>query len=342
MRSFHTPTSSTTPASSAGLRPRLLLGTVVALVAGAAGLLWLLSRQRPQLAVAITTWPGYEYFYLAEQEQLGRPYGLQLKVQQYSSLVDQRQAFERGDVPALATTVPEAIAICQEAPQRCPQLVLVLDESRGADRIVGRADIRGPQQLRGRHVGLERSVLGVYMLVRSFGARPPSLSQLRLQFDGPTALVKALQAGNLDAIVTYAPHDTPLLNDPRFRVLFSSRSIPGEVVDVLAVDPAFAQRHPEDVKALVQTWWAARNFARRQPDQAIPLMAQRQQITPQQFRANEQGLNYPGPAEQKQLLAPGGTLAHSITRMAALMEASGGIHAGALLPQVSRDFLVSP
>ena len=339
MSALHSPSASP---PSAGVRSKLLLGLVVALVAGAGGLLWLLGRQRPQVAVAITSWPGYEYFYLAEQQQLGQPYGLQLKVLQYSSLVDQRQAFERGDVPVLATTVPESIAICQEAPQRCPQLVLVLDDSRGADRIVGRSELSGPQQLRGRRIGLERSVLGEYMLVRSFGANPPPVSQLKLQFDGPAALVRGLQAGELDAIVTYSPHDTPLLSDPRFRVLFSSRAIPGEVVDVLAVDPTFAQRQPEDVKALVQIWWAARTFASRRPDEAVPLMAQRQQITPEQFRANEQGLSYPGQAEQKQLLAPGGPLAHSITRMAALMEASGGIHAGAPLPQVSRAFLVSP
>mgnify|MGYP006278180201 CR=1 FL=1 len=337
MSSSHTPT--TPPVD---LRSRLLLGLVVAVVAGAAGWLWQLSRQRSPLAVAITTWPGYEYLYLAEQQQLGRAYGLQLKVLQYSSLVDQRQAYERGDVPALATTVPEAIAICQEAPQRCPQLVLVLDESSGADRIVSRIALRTPQQLLGSRVGLERSVLGEYMLVRSFGAHPPSLSQLRLHFDGPTALVKALQAGDLDAIVTYAPHDTPLLGDPRFRVLFSSRSIPGEVVDVLAVDPAFAQRNPNDVKALVQTWWAARRFALHHAAEAVSLMAQRQQITPEEFRASEHGLNYPGPAAQNRLLAPGGPLARSISQMSALMQASGGLHAGAPLPQLSAAFLVTP
>ena len=40
--------------------------------------------------------------------------------------------------------------------------------------------------------------------------------------------------------------------------------------------------------------------------QAIPVMAQRQQITPEEFRVTEKGLNYPGPAEQTLLLAPGG------------------------------------
>ena len=334
--------SSSPPPSSGRLRNGLVLALVLALVGGSSALLLLLMRQRQQLAVAITTWPGYEYFYLAEQEALGRPFGLALKVQQYSSLVDQRQAFERGDVPVLATTVPEAIAICQEMPERCPLLVLVLDESLGADRIVARRDLREPAQLRGRRIGLERSVLGEYMLVRSFGDKPIPLAQLQRTFDGPAALVQGLQRGDLDAIVTYAPHDAPLLADPRFHVLFSSRAIPGEVVDVLAVDPAFARRSPKDVQALIQTWWAARAFAHRQPEQAVALMAQRQQTTPDEFRSSERELNYPSPVQQTRLLAPTGPLARSIQQMAALMQASGGIRAGAPLPQLSSAYLGAP
>lgn len=331
---------SPSPSSSAKpVRLRLVLGLLAALVGGSAGLLWLLNRQSRELVVAITSWPGYEYLYLAEQEQLGRPFGLELKVQQYTSLEDQRQAFGRGDVPVIATTVPEAIAICQEVPARCPLLVLVLDESVGADRIVARRELREPAQLRGRRIGLERSVLGEFMLARSQGNRPTAFNQFQLKYDGPMALVQGLQRGDLDAIVSYAPHDTPLLSDPRFRVVFSSRAIPGEVVDVLAVDPVYARSHPQQVKALVQTWWAARAFSRRLPEQAGATMAQRQQITPAAFRVTERDLNYPGPADQPRLLAADGPIARSMQRMAALMQASGAIRPGAPLPQINGAFL---
>ena len=318
---------------------RLVISFLAVLIGGASGLLWLLSRQSQELVVAITSWPGYEYFYLAEQENLGRPFGLDLKIQQYTSLEDQRKAFVRGEMPAIATTVPEAIAICQEMPARCPQLVLVLDESSGADRIVARRELDKPAQLQGRRIGLERSVLGKFLLVRSQGDRPTAFNQFRLTYDGPKALVDGLQRGDLDAIVSYAPHDTPLLRDPRFRVVFSSRAIPGEVVDVLAVEPTYASRHPERVKALVQVWWAARDFSRRWPEQSIATMAQRQQSTPAAFRLMEVDLNYPGPADQPRLLAAEGPIARSMKTMAALMEASGAIPAGVPLPQISTAYL---
>ena len=58
----------------------------------------------PEVGVAITSWPGYEYFYLAEQWQLAEPHGLRLRVRQFSSLEDQRLAYLRGDVDVVTTT----------------------------------------------------------------------------------------------------------------------------------------------------------------------------------------------------------------------------------------------
>jgi NitT/TauT family transport system substrate-binding protein len=329
-----------TPPPAPDRGPIRLAAVGLVAVAAAALALWQLSRQRTPLAVAITNWPGYEYLYLAEQKQLGRPYGLDLTVQQFSSLLDQRQAFERGDVPLMATTLPEAIAVCQEAPKRCPELILVLDQSLGADRVLARAPLARPQQLLGRRVGLERAVLAEYILLRSLGDRPVALDRaMRLSFDGPVALVEGLKAGDLDAIVTYHPYDASLINDPRFVELFSSRQIPGEIVDVLAVDPVYSRSHRRELKALVQTWWAARDFARRNPGESNALMAQRQQLDPAQFEASQNGLQYPMASQQRALLAPNGPLASTLRRMADLMRSSGRIRADAPLPVLSRAFL---
>ena len=311
------------------------------LVLAGVGLLafWGFGRRPGRLQLAITSWPGYEYFYLAEQKELGLPFNLDLRVHQYSSLQDQRRAYENNDVDVIATTVPEAIAICQEAPQRCPLLVLVLDESVGADRLVARTAILTPEQLLNQRVGLEPAVLAEYLLLRSFGARPPHLNAMKLRYDGPEALVRGLQAGELDAIVTYAPHDIPLQGDPRFHQLFSSRDLPGEVVDVLAVDPAFARQHPERIQALVRTWWAAQALARRDPSQAQALMARRQQIDARSFRLSEQDLRYPGPTQQRRLLAADGPLARSMGRMVRMMVEAGRIRPDAPRPRLSTDFL---
>lgn len=331
------------PSAAARPRPLPWLAALAAGLIGAGALaLGLHARQPRQLMVAISSWPGYEYLYLAEQKELARRFRIHLRVEQFSSLQDQRRAYGNGDVDAIATSVPEAIAICQESPQRCPQLVLVLDESVGADRLLARREIQRPEQLLGRRIGLEASVLGQYLLLRSFGDRPVSLEDMSLIYDGPKALVSGLQAGRLDAIVTYAPHDLPLRQDARFHELFSSAALPGQVVDVLAVDPQFARRHPDAVKALVRTWWEAHAEVRRRPGPSRALMASRQRMSAREFQLTEAGLRYPGPGEQRRLLAADGPLARSMAQMSELMQKAGRIRPNAPRPELSTAYLEGP
>ncbi|MEX0589145.1 MAG: ABC transporter substrate-binding protein [Cyanobium sp.] len=323
-------------------RAQGLLALAVALVAAAAAAGWHLLGGDRKLRVAITSWPGYEYLYLAEQKRLGDRYGLELLTKQFTSLEDQRAAYVRGDVEVIASTIPDTIAICQEAPERCPELILVLDQSAGADALVSYKNISGIRDLVGKQVGLERTVLGEYLLLRALETKGLGLSEVQLKYDGPNALVQALEDGMVAAIVTYPPYANGLVSDPRFSVLFSSLAIPGEIVDVLAVNPAYARRHPAKLRALVRTWWAAQALARAEPEASRQLMAQREQITPAEFAASEKQISYPGPAEQIRLLSADGPLALVLARMAEQMAAAGRIAPDSPVPQMSKAFLADP
>lgn len=303
--------------------------------------LWLQWRQGRQLSVSITSWPANEYLYLAEQKQLGKPFGIDLRVTQSSSLADQRLGFVNGDVDVMATTLPEAIAVCQEAPARCPQLVLVLDESVGADRLLARVGLARPAALAGQRVGLERTVLAEYLLLRSLEGQPVAIDDLQLRFEGPVALIELLRAGEIDAVVTYPPYDLSLRQDDRFHELFSSRRMPGEVVDVLAVAPETARTRRSDIQALVRTWWAAQAYARRHRTEAVGLMAQRQQISPGEFQQSELGLRYPEPGQQRRLLAADGPVARAIGGMGALLRTAGRIPPDGPLPRPTTAFLAA-
>ncbi len=325
------------------LRKQWLIALMgVAALLGAVAATWRLTRENARLSVAITSWPGYEYFYLAEQTRLGQRFGLDLRVEQYNALEDQRSAYVRGDVDVIATTIPDAIAICQEAPMRCPELILVLDQSAGADVLVSDRSITRVGDLVGKTVGLERTVLAEYLLLRALGAEGLRLTQVQHFYEGPSGLVAALQQQRVAAIVTYPPHSNSLLRDSRYRVLFSSSAIPGEIVDVLAVYPAFAQRHPQRLRALVRTWWAAQARARAEPAASVALMAQREQVTPSAFIASEHGIRYPGPGDQARLLAADGPVALVVSRMAEQMVAVQRIQDEVPLPTINRSFLLDP
>jgi NitT/TauT family transport system substrate-binding protein len=336
------------PLSSSPVQPNhpwrrwLLLSVGLGVAAVAGVLLWQQARQRRQVFVSITSWPANEYLYLAEQKQLGQPFGIDLRVKQSSSLEDQRLAFVRGDVNVMATTLPEAIAVCQEAPARCPELVLVMDESVGADRLIARQLLASPAALAGQRVGLERTVLAEYLLLRSLEGHPVDIEDLQLRFEGPVALVELMRAGAIDAVVSYPPYDFPLRQDKRFHEIFSSRLMPGEVVDVLAVAPETVRSHQREIQALVRTWWAAQAYARRHRSEAVGVMAQRQQISPEEFNQSEDRLRYPSASQQRSLLADDGPVAQTIERMAGLLRAARRIQPDAPLPRPTTALLADP
>lgn len=294
--------------------------------------------ERP-LRLGLTDWPAYEYFYLAETLGLARARGLQLQVRQHSSLEDQRFSFERGDVEAIAVTVSDALAICQQVPPRCPELVLVLDESRGADQLIARRPLSAPADLAGHRVGLEHSLLGEYLLQRSLETAGLGLGDVQLAYGGPRALLDQLRNGQLAAVVTYPPHSESLQQDPRFRPLFSSRQLPREVVDVLAVSPELVRQRPDQVGALVATWWAARSQAARDPEAADALMARRQGVSVAAFRGSEQAVHYVPAGDQGRWLAPGGWLESAVTRQAERLRASGRLDRATPLPRINRRWL---
>ena len=303
---------------------------------------WRTLNSQSRLSVAITSWPGYEYLYLAEQRRLGQRYGLDLRVRQYNSLEDQRFAYGRGEVEVIATTLPDALAICQEVPKRCPELFLVIDESHGADVIISKSDIGDVRGLVGQTVGLERTVLAEYLLLRAFETKQVPFDQLRFMHEGPSALVSALSEGKVAGIVTYPPHSNLQREDSLYRVLFSSAQIPGEIVDVLAVNSVFAKRHPGMIRALVRTWWAAQALARAEPTSSLALMAKREQVSPAEFVASERGIRYLGPADQSEMLAPTGSVARVLARMADQMVSAGRLSAKAPLPMPTQAFLPKP
>lgn len=62
-------------------------------------------------------------------------------------------AYLRGELAIAQITTVEAVDICARLPERCPVVVLVLDESVGGDQVMARQGITAIEQLRGKRVG---------------------------------------------------------------------------------------------------------------------------------------------------------------------------------------------
>lgn len=278
---------------------------------------------REPLRIATNPWPGYEYLYLAEQLKLFAAEGVEVQVLQFSSLNDARRAYERGQVDGMGATLVEVL-MAKEQSERSPQVIQLTDYSNGGDLIVAHAAISEVKQLQGKTVAVEPGTLNTFILARALTRSGLSLDQVKLVGMPQSDMFTALQNGAVDAAVSYPPHSIEMLRQLPLKQLFSTREIPGEVLDVIALDAQVIATRKADIQAMLRGLEAAHNYAQAHPDEAFRIMAEREKISPEDFRAAiENDLKLLRAADQSVYFGPQGLLLAALKNTQAVLLASG-------------------
>ena len=250
------------------------------------------------LRIGTNVWPGYEPLYLAaEREQW--PQRLGLRLVEFPSATEVIRAFRNRALEAAALTLDEVLVL-QEAGLPL-KVVTVLDISAGGDVILARPDITEPGALRGRRIGVESGALGAYVLTRALELNGMQLDQVEVVHLDVSAHERAYMDGSIDAVVTFEPVRTRLLAAGA-RELFSSREIPGEIVDVLVVHEEVLERHRGRLEQLVAGWFRALHYMAGEPAAAAAFTARRLKVSPEEVLASYRGLELPGVADNARLL----------------------------------------
>lgn len=289
------------------------------------GAMVLRSAAAGPLRIGISAWPGYEFLYLAQVKGLFKEEGVDVRLVEFDSLGDVRRAFERGQLDGLGTTVVEVMQ-ARDQPTRRPQAVVVVDYSDGADVMIGQPGVRDQASLRGARIGIELGSLGTFFLARAlvaFGLGPADVKIVALSH---SSMESAFKNKELDAVVTYPPVSLAILRSAEARIIFSSAQIPGEIVDVIAVDESLVRDRRGEVAAMVKAFHRAVAYAQTNPTDAYGIMAAREQITPEEFaKALADGIRLVGPARQQEFLSPQGRLRQVVDHVDAVMRQAGQI-----------------
>lgn len=268
-----------------------------------------------QLRAGMNTWPGYEPLYLAES--LGYYENTSITLRDYPSSTAVRRAFLNGELEVAALTLDETLSITEVDSNI--QIILVTDISNGADVVLAKPEIQKLQDLKGKRVGVETTALGAYMLTRALekaGMRPQDVNILPFELSGHEA---AFVQGAVDAVVTFEPVRSKLLKTGA-KVLFDSSQIPGEVVDVLVIRKTMSEGHQVAVKNLLQGWFQALAYMKKNPQDAAQWMAAREGVPPQVFLASLKLIQIPSLADNRKLLGKvDPTLSNSIEYLAHVM-----------------------
>lgn len=282
------------------------------------------SRETVQpMRIAMNVWPGYEPLFLARHD--GRLPESDYRLVEFSNAAEVGRAFRNGSVEAACLTLDEVFYLVQAGAD--PVIVLVMDDSNGGDAVLARPGIRSLADLRGRRVGVEVNAVETYTLTRALQQAGLELKDVVVVQLPNEKHISAFQSGEIDAVVTFEPVRSRLLALGAVDI-FNSKQIPGEIVDVLVVQRAYVQAHPERIAGLRRIWFEALTRIVSAPRETAAIMARRQQMSPESFLGALSGLHFPdrddnrallsGPAPQ--LLAPAKKL-KTVMRDAGLLSA---------------------
>jgi len=252
------------------------------------------------LRLGTNVWIGYEPLYLARDLNYFKSNSVRLV--EYLSASEVIRAFRNQALEAAALTLDETLLLLES---KIPvQVFLVASISYGGDVILGSPDITAFSSLVGKRVGVESSALGAYFLSRALEKHGLSLTDITIVSLEIGEHVAAYKAGKVDALVTFEPVRSQLLALGAHE-LFTSRDIPGEIVNVLVVNQAYFAEHPQNVRKVVRGWFRAIDYFTANPHDAASRMQKRLKILPQDALKSYRGFRLPSLEENQKLLQSG-------------------------------------
>lgn len=264
------------------------------------------------LKVGTNIWPGYEPGYLARD--LGYFPENEIKLRQFQSATENIRAFRNGVIDVAALTLDEALLLKQDGLDI--KIFLVADISDGGDVIVSRPEFASMESLKGRAIGVENSALGAYLLARALEIHKLSFDDVKIVPITVDQSETAYDSGEVDAVVTFEPFRSRLINTGGVEV-FSSREMPNEIVDVLVTHAKILSKHEEALQKLAQGWLRAVDFIEKSPEDAGEILGKRLALSPDDALASFNGLIIPDRGLNTELLAPAGkkSLYESATKL---------------------------
>ena len=230
------------------------------------------------LKVAWSLYPGYSPFVIAFEKDWITKHGGSVKPVLYDVSAKQLPDFEAEKIDGGFFALADALTLAARSPGKF-RLVMVADNSDGADLVVAAADIAHVTDLQGKRIGTGIGSFRELLVRKMLQAHGLSVNDVVLVNMGPEEVPDAIP-DTIEAGQTWYPFAArAIANDGH--VIFSSSETPGLIPDVLVFRTSVIEQRPDDVRAVVDAWFEALEFWRSHPSEGNAIIAHATGRSPQ-------------------------------------------------------------
>ncbi|MDX6744923.1 ABC transporter substrate-binding protein [Actinocorallia sp. A-T 12471] len=276
------------------------------------------------ITLGFSAWPGWFPWQVADKQGLFAKNGVEVELKYFDSYTDSLQALATGAIDANSQTLNDTLASVAGGAKQT--IVLVNDNSTGNDQIIAADGIATLADLKGKTVAAEQGTVDHYLLLLAL--QKAGLTQDDITFSPLTtdAAAAAFAAGRVDAVGAFAPFTTTALKREGSKAIATSADFPGAIPDHLVVARDLVADRPDDVQALVQTWFDTVAWIKANPKEAIAIMAERAGVSEADYASYDAGTTIFTLEQNKAAFGPGSeptNLAHQAGLIADFLVASG-------------------
>ncbi len=224
-------------------------------------------RPKPPFRLVVTPWVGNAPFYIAKERRL---FGeIDLRIASFGTDFDAWRALSDNRADFTTGTIIDILRGCDVGVDL--QIPAVTDFSSGADGIVASAGIVRVADLAGKRVGVEVGTLTHFVLIRALEQAGLTEDRVEVSNMSMDEAMTAMDAGKIDAAPFWEPYLGKAAAGAGRRTIFTSREIPGEIIDVVAVHSHVVTERPDLVGLLLEGWEKGLRLLRESPAEASPL-----------------------------------------------------------------------
>ncbi len=237
--------------------------------------------------LGFSAWPGWFPWQVAQEQGLFAKNGVTVDLKYFESYTDSLNALSTGNLDANSQTLNDTLSSVSGGAKQT--VVLVNDNSTGNDQIIARPGIHSVADLKGKKVAAEQGTVDHYLLLLAL--RKAGLTEKDVQFTPlvTDAAAAAFVAGKVDAVGVFAPFTTTALTLKGSTAIATSKDFPGAIPDHLVFGSDFVKAHPQQVQAMVQTWFDTTAWIKANPAKAVDIMAKRGGVSAADYSSYDAG-----------------------------------------------------
>ncbi|MEP2641509.1 putative urea ABC transporter substrate-binding protein [Roseobacter sp.] len=216
------------------------------------------AQEKTDFKVAWSIYVGWmPWGYLEESgimDKWADKYGIDVEIVQINDYVESINQYTAGQFDGVSATNMDTLSIPAGGGIDTTALI-VGDYSNGNDAVILKGD-GDLASLADKPVNLVELSVSHYLLARGLDTVGLSERDLGGVINTSDAdMIAAFAADDVQAVVTWNPLVSSILEDPTAKKLFDSSDIPGEIIDLMVVNTETLAANPDFGKAIVGAWY---------------------------------------------------------------------------------------